>query len=422
MGPIPVVNVAEQEQVKGVFTRIKEFQKAKLNPLVALLVPGLVSAEGDKWVKHRKLINPAFHMEKLKLMHPAFGASVLDMVNKWEKIVSKTGSSEVDVWPFVSSLTADAISRAAFGSSYDEGRKIFELVLEQTEITLRLLQSVYIPGWMYVPTKTNRRMKTVNSEIQNLLTGIIVKRKKAMEAGEAAKDDLLGILLESNYKDTENVLSNKKKLSMTFQELIDECKLFYLAGQESTSVLLAWTMILLGKHTEWQARAREEVVATFGKNEPDFEGLNHLKIVTMILNEVLRLYPPVCTITRKNFNHDVQLGNLTVPRGAMVTMSAYRIQRDPKIWGDDAKEFNPQRFSEGVAKATKGNIAFFPFGWGPRICIGQNFALIEAKMAVSMVLQRFSFELSPSYTHAPTTILTLQPQQGAHLIIHKLRD
>lgn len=142
----------------------------------------------------------------------------------------------------------------------------------------------------------------------------------------------------------------------------------------------------------------------------------------MILNEVLRLYPPVCTITRKNFNHDVQLGNLTVPRGAMVTMSAYRIQRDPKIWGDDAKEFNPQRFSEGVAKATKGNIAFFPFGWGPRICIGQNFALIEAKMAVSMVLQRFSFELSPSYTHAPTTILTLQPQQGAHLIIHKLRD
>ncbi|CAO2836442.1 unnamed protein product [Amaranthus hypochondriacus] len=419
LGPIPVINIADPELIKEVFSRMNEFKKAKLNPLVALLVPGLVSAEGDKWVKHRRLINPAFHMGKLKLMHPAFNASVSELVNKWEKIVSKTGSSEIDLWPHFSSLTADAISRAAFGSSYEEGRMIFELVLEQMELALRLLQSVPIPGKRFLPTKTNRRMKQLNSDIQKLLVAIIDKRKKEMEAGEPAKDDLLGTLLDSNFKDSSE-RNQKRKLSMTFQDIVDECKLFYLAGQESTSVLLTWTLLLLSKHQDWQTRAREEVLATFGKNEPDFDGLHQLKILTMILHEVMRLYPPVCTISRMVFDDETKLGHLTIPCGSMVSMSALYTHHDPKFWGDDALEFNPERFSEGVAKATKGSTVFFPFGWGPRICIGQNFALIEAKLAVAMILQRFSFELAPTYAHSPTTVLTLQPQHGAQVILHQL--
>ncbi|XP_034677746.1 cytochrome P450 CYP72A219-like [Vitis riparia] len=351
-------------------------------------------------------------------MLPAFHFSCSDMVTKW-KMLSVGGSCELDVWPYLENLTGDVISRTAFGSSYEEGRRIFQLQKEQTHLAIQVTMSVYIPGWRFLPTKTNRRMKQISKEVYALLRGIINKREKAMKAGETANSDLLGILMESNFREIQEH-QNNKKIGMSVKDVIEECKLFYLAGQETTSVLLVWTMVLLSEHPNWQARAIEEVLQVFGNKKPEADGLNHLKIVTMIFHEVLRLYPPVEMLARVVYK-DTQVGDMCFPARVQVMLPTILVHHDHEIWGDDAKEFNPERFAEGVLNATKNQVSFFPFSWGPRVCIGQNFAMMEAKIALAMILQHFSFELSPSYAHAPFSILTMQPQYGAHLILRGLQ-
>ncbi|KAL1299851.1 hypothetical protein HN51_044389 [Arachis hypogaea] len=416
-GTTPKVIITNPDQIKEVFNKINDFEKPTLNPLVKLLGNGLANYDSEKWQKHRKIINPAFHFEKLKVMSSTMFESCDKMVRKWDAMLASEGKCEIDVWPFLQNLTCDIISKTAFGSSYEEGKRIFDLLREQAGLIMKL-RNVYIPGWWLIPTATHKRMKEIEKDIKASLEFIINKREKAMKVGKVMNKDLLGILLESNHREIQEH-GNNKAAGMTSQEVMEECNAFYLAGQETTSVLLVWTMILLGRYPDWQARAREEVLQVFGDQNPDSEGLSRLKIMTMILYEVLRLYPPTVYFNRA-VHKDVKLGNLSLPAGTQVSLPILLIHHDRDIWGDDATEFKPERFSEGVAKATKGQVSFFPFGWGPRVCIGQNFALMEVKMALSLLLQHFSFQLSPSYAHAPTTVLTLNPKHGAHVILHKL--
>lgn len=416
-GPRPAVILLEAELIREVMSKSYIYQKVKGNPLTKMLAQGLASQETEKWAKHRRLINPAFHQEKLKGMLPSFYLSSCEMLANWDKEISSKESCEIDVWPHLQTLTSDAISRTAFGSNYEEGRKIFELQKEQAKFIMQIARSIYIPGWRFIPTRRNRRMKKISKEMNESILELINKRMKAIEAGESRNDDLLGILLESNYKEIQQ--EGSKNGGMSIDEVIEECKLFYFAGQETTSVLLGWTMILLAKHLEWQASAREEVLNLFGSGTPGYDELNHLKIVTMIFNEVLRLYSPGIMLGRMT-SMDTKLGHLSLPAGVQLILPVLLLHHDKEIWGEDAGEFNPERFKEGISKAMRGQFSFFPFGWGPRICLGQSFAILEAKMALVMILQKFSFELSPSYTHAPHTMITLQPQYGAPLLMRKI--
>ncbi|CAI0409318.1 unnamed protein product [Linum tenue] len=351
VGPVPRVNIMNPEHIKEVLTKIDDYPKSRPNPLMRLLATGIAIYNGEKWARHRRILNPAFHQEKLKI-----------------------------------------------------GRQ------------------VYIPGWRFVPTKLNTRMKQVHKEIQEAIQEIINKREKAMRMGEVvSNNDLLGLLMESNN-------NSGKNGRMTLEDVIEECKLFYFAGQETTSAVLVWTMILLSKYPVWQERARHEVLHVFGTDDVsattlDSSGLSRLKTMTMILHEVMRLYPPLMQLTRA-IERETKMGDFVLPTGIQVALPAILVHKDPEIWGSDAGEFNPERFVDGISKATKNpnqQGAYFPFGWGPRICIGQNFALMEAKMALVIILKRFSFELAPSYVHAPSTEAPIpQPQFGARLILHKL--
>ncbi|KAM4071268.1 hypothetical protein ACB094_11G049200 [Castanea mollissima] len=360
-------------QAKNLLQDIRDFQKPNVSPLVKLLATGLPNYDGEKWTTHRKIINPAFQFEKLKNMSAAFYQCCNDMMCKWVSLVSEEGSIELDVWPYLQTLTSDVISRTAFGSSYDEGRRIFELENEQTELAMKTLQSLYIPGWRFLPTKINKRIEEIDKELQVSLKGINTKREMAIKIGEAKTDDLLGILLESNFKEIQERGSDENT-GMNLQDVIEE-----------SSVLLVWTMVILSRYPSWQARAREEALHVF---------------VTMILYEALRLYSPVIVLTQ-TVSEETKLGNLILPTGVQVFLPTLLVHHD-------------------FSKATRGQVSFFPFGWGPRICIGQHFSMVEVKMSLSMILQRFSSELSSSYTHAPLQIMTLQPQYGAHIILDKL--
>ncbi|CAI9296483.1 unnamed protein product [Lactuca saligna] len=418
MGTKPLVHISEPTMIREVFANYQQFQKPiEGNPLTKLLVRGLILAEADQWIKNRKIINPAFHAEKLKHMVPAFYVSCSEMIDKWEEMITKENSCEMDVWPHLHTFSSDVISRTAFGSNFKEGRKIFDLQNEQAELFIKAAQSLYIPGSRFLPTKDNKRMKEIHREVTASIKNIIDKRFDAMKAGEASKHDLLGILLDSNYNEIKQ--HRNSNFGLSIEEVIEECKLFYFAGQETTGNMLVWTMILLGQHTDWQIRAREEVFNVFPDKKPDIDGLSHLKVMNMIFNEVLRLYPPAAAVRRVT-HEETKLGKFTLPAGTLVQINALFLHHDKDMWGEDVNEFKPERFSEGVLKVTKGKGSYLPFGGGPRICIGQNFAMLEAKMALTMILQRFSFELSPSYSHAPHTIITLQPQFGAHLNLHKL--
>ncbi|CAA7013553.1 unnamed protein product [Microthlaspi erraticum] len=414
LGTTPVITLMDPEKIKEVFHTNYDFQKPHSFPLAKFIATGVFSYEGDKWAKHRRIINPAFHLEKIKNIVPIFHQSCSEVVGEWDKLVPDKGSSrEVDVWPWLVSITAEVISRTAFGSSYKEGRRVFELQTEILDLIVQAFKTVFIPGYHYLPTKNNRRMKAADREIRAILRGIIInKRLRARESGEAPSNDLLDILLESN-------MGQAKGHKMSTEEVLEECKFFYFAGQDTTSVLMLWTMVLLSQHQDWQARAREEVMQVFGDKEPHLNGLNQLKVMTMIQYEVLRLYPSVIQLTRAT-HKEMKLGDLTLPAGIEIHLPILLVHRDPDIWGEDAAEFKPERFKDGVSKAAKTQLSFFPFGGGPRICVGQNFAMLEAKMAMTLILQRFSFELSPSYVHAPELIFTLHPQFGAPLLIRKL--
>ncbi|KAJ1284419.1 hypothetical protein BS78_03G202800 [Paspalum vaginatum] len=419
-GPVPRVTITKPELVREVLSnKFGHFEKLKFGRLQRMLHNGLGSHEGEKWAKHRRIINPAFHLEKLKRMLPAFAACCTDLVERWDGLVAADGQPrELDVWPEMQNLTGDVISRAAFGSSYLEGRRIFQLQGEQVQLVLHAMHKLHIPGYLYLPTRTNRRMKQIASEIEGLLKGIIAKREKALSTGTAASDDLLGLLLESNMEHCRGD-GDDSKAGITTDDVIGECKLFYFAGMETTSVLLTWAMVVLSMHPHWQHRARDEVLRVFANRTPDYDGLSRLRIVTMVLYEVLRLYTPLPSLQRQTYK-PMELGGVRYPAGVMLMLPLLCVHHDKDVWGPDASEFRPQRFADGVSRASRDAPAFFPFGWGPRTCIGQNFALLEAKMGLAMILQRFAFELSPAYTHAPFANGMLQPEHGAQVMLRRL--
>ncbi|KHF97459.1 Cytokinin hydroxylase -like protein [Gossypium arboreum] len=217
----------------------------------------------------------------------------------------------------------------------------------------------------------------------------------------------------------EGAKSSDLSQEATERFVVDNCKNIYLAGYETTAVSATWCLMLLAANQEWQDNVRTEVVEICGGRTPDAGMLRKMKLLTKVIQESLRLYLPVGVVSREALE-DMKFGEIFVPKGVNIWMMVLALHTDPEIWGEDAYRFNPDRFSNGIKGACKLPQVYMPFGVGPRVCLGQNLAMVELKLLMSLLLSNFSFSLSPNYTHSPVLRLVIEPENGVHLLVKKL--
>ncbi|XP_065860005.1 cytochrome P450 714C2-like isoform X2 [Euphorbia lathyris] len=376
-----------------------------------LLGKGIASTDGSIWAHQRKIIAPEFYIDKVKSMVGLMIDSTTSMMKSWvSRIESNGGKAEIEVYQFMRSLSADMISRACFGSNYIKGEEIFlKLITLQNVMSQQYLG---IPGLRYFPTKNNREIWKLEKEINSLILKV-VKERAAMNH----EKDLLQMILEGaqNYGVREEFLSN---LSVN-KFIVDNCKTIYFAGHETTAITASWALMLLAAHPDWQARARAEVLKICKNNLPDAQMLRNMKILMMVIQETLRLYPPAMYVNREALE-DLKFKDIMIPKGICIQIPIPLVHHNPDIWGPDVDQFNPERFANGILGANKNPHAYMPFGVGSRICVAQHFAMTELKVVLSLILLNFSLSLSPTYLHSPTFKLVMQPGKGVHLYVTRL--
>ncbi|XP_047334035.1 cytokinin hydroxylase-like [Impatiens glandulifera] len=365
---------------------------------------GLLMANGDDWHRQRRIVAPAFIGDKLKSYEGYMVECTEDMLNTLGKGI-ESGKTEFEISEYMNRLTADIISRTEFDCSYEKGKQIFNLLKILQKLCAQASRHLCLPGSRFFPSKYNREIKSLKMEVEKLLMEIIQSRKDCVEFGRSSNygKDLLGMLL------------NEMKKKDSLQVIMDECKTFFFAGQETTALLLTWTVMLLASNSNWQDKVRDEVMQVSNGGPITMDHLSKLNLLTMVINESLRLYPPATVLPRMAFE-DFKLGDLDIPKGLSIWIPVLAIHHSEDLWGKDVNEFKPDRF----ASKTYSSGRFIPFAAGPRNCVGQSFAMMEAKIILSMLISRFKFTISDNYRHAPVVVLTIKPKYGVQVCLEPI--
>ncbi|KAL5080471.1 hypothetical protein RYX36_008892 [Vicia faba] len=368
---------------------------------------GLLMANGDDWYHQRHLVSPAFMGEKLKSYAVHMMECTTEMLESLQNATLDCGKNEIEIGEYFTKLTADIISRTEFGTNYEKGKQIFHLLTQLQALCAQATKKLWFPGSRFFPSAYNREIKSLKMEVERLLKEIIHSRKDGVKMGRSNSygNDLLGILLDEI----------EKSGSLNLQLVMDECKTFFFAGHDTTSLLLTWTAMLLATNPDWQEKVRNEVKEIFNQGMPSIDQLSKLNVLHMVINESMRLYPPATLLPRMAFQ-DIVLGDLYIPKGLSVWIPVLAIHHSEELWGKDANEFNPQRFASKSFMSGR----FLPFASGPRNCVGQSFAIMEAKIILAMLVSKFSFTISENYKHAPITVLTIKPKYGVQICLKTL--
>lgn len=385
----------------AVFERKSPQMRHALQPLLG---DGLFISDGETWRRRRKLVGPVIHVSKLPEFAPVMVDTILEARGRWEALPD---GQEVDALSAMAELTAEIICRTIFGRQLGgeharevvEGFSDYQRLVGQTDA----LSLLGLPDWL--PRVHPLGLKRATRRIHGVLDGIIADYRRR---GGSADGSVIGHLLDATDEETGEPLDD--------EALRNEAAVIFMAGHETTANTLAWAWYLLSQAPDVEARLHAEIDAVLGGRAPVLGDVPRLPYTRAVIEETLRLYPPVPILAREALEEET-IREKRIPKGSLIMVVPWLIHRHRFLW-DEPDHFTPERFLPGGASA-KSKFSYIPFSIGPRICAGLSFGLTESVLSLATLAQGFSLRLRPRHEVQPVARLTLRPGDDLPMTIHR---
>jgi cytochrome P450 len=364
---------------------------------------GLLTSEGELWRKQRRTIQPVFQTRRIARQAGVIAEEAMRMADRLHRMV---GAGSVDIRHEMTELTLGVLGRTLLDTDLGQFSgigKTFEAVQDQAIFEMMSLGAVPAS----VPLPRQLRFRRARAELQQIVDRLVAYRR-AQPGGTAGRDDVVSRLIESTSQEPDPAVAR--------QRMRDELVTLLLAGHETTASTLTWAFYLLHQHPEAWERVHAEAAEVLGDRQPTYEDLSRLRYTAMVVDEVMRLYPPVWLLPRVAQGDDV-VGGYHVPAGADLVLCPYTLHRHPEFWREPDR-FDPDRF-DPARSVDRPRYAFIPFGAGPRFCVGTNLGLMEAAFVLACVARRLRLSVQPGYRVVPEPMLTLRVRGGLPMNVHE---
>jgi len=363
---------------------------------------GLLTIAGERWRRSRRLAQPAFHKQRLASFAGTMADAAAACMERWSQRAAR--GEAFDVAPEMARLTLQILGRCIFERDLtDEADSIARAVDIVLHHTVRSVQSL-LPIPARVPTPANLRFRAALGELDRVVLGLIDERRAAGDD----RGDLLSMLLAARDEETGEGLGDR--------QLRDEILTLLLAGHETTAMALSWTIYLLSLHPAARRAVEAEAREVLGDRRPGVDDLPRLRFARMVLEESMRLYPPAWIIGRRAVA-EYPIGGFVAPARSLFLMSPYVLQRDARYY-TNPERFDPDRWTPEF-RAALPKFAYFPFGGGPRQCIGESFAWMELVLVMTTIAQRWRLRLVPGHPVVPQPLVTLRTKHGMRMTVQK---
>jgi cytochrome P450 len=362
---------------------------------------GLITSEGEQWRQHRRTMAPAFDHRSVAAYTPVMTQAAEELLAEWAKVPQ---GESIDVETSMMQVTLNIISRTMFSNDSDDIVNIMERSAGRYQFEMRpnVMDMLGWPKWLASLPRTGVAERTLG-EFDRVIDRLIAARTQ--DPGNNPKD-LLARLIAARDEQTGG--------GMTAQEVRDQVITIFLAGHETTAMAMTWTWFLLSQHPFEEAKLHAELDRVLAGRSPTHEDLAQLSYTRMVVEESMRVYPPVHTIARQATGDDTLVGQ-HVPKGSAVMIAPWVLHRHVKHWDNPAK-FDPERFSPQHA-AGRARFSYLPFGGGKRICIGAAFSLAEATILLATLAQSYSLKVLPGHRVEPQGLITLRARHGMKMLL-----